>query len=610
MKVILRATKETMQHIAKYRRSLFVMIIFIWITGVLAPFLQVVLPSLFLYLIETQQSFATLMVYAGGISLLVAVLDSAHNYLMQTYDPKMYVIKCKLTLRLYEKAMHVPYAQVEDMEYRQLLNRAQTNGIDNSGVGFEHFVRNGMELLIAVTGFFLYAIVFGSMQLWLCALVVTLSLLSIWFMSKAQAYEHVRKQDYAKADQQLQYYHHEVKLPGNGKDIRIFHLQDWLLAKIRYFQKCRVEVLQEVERKYLWAKWGSTFLSAARNLIVFAFFLHELVNGMSVSVFVFYTSAAAAFSGWISKIVNFYNETRRGALGIVDYDTYMDLPIEEEGATLTVPDEDLEIVFDHVSFRYPQAEKDTLTDINFTVHKKEKIGIVGSNGAGKTTLIKLLCGLYTPTSGRILINGIDIKKFAKEDLFTHIAAVFQDSCAMAYSVKKNVACKTKDTIDMDLVWDCLERCELKTKVEQLPLQEDTYISNQISENGVLFSGGEQQKLLMARALYRKANLLILDEPSAALDALAEAALYENYERAAKACTSIFISHRLASTRFANRILLFDQGQLKEMGTHETLLQQNGLYARMFEAQASYYQEGGMKHESTTTRSVDDLALDS
>lgn len=124
MKVILRATKETMQHIAKYRRSLFVMIIFIWITGVLAPFLQVVLPSLFLYLIETQQSFATLMVYAGGISLLVAVLDSAHNYLMQTYDPKMYVIKCKLTLRLYEKAMHVPYAQVEDMEYRQLLNRA------------------------------------------------------------------------------------------------------------------------------------------------------------------------------------------------------------------------------------------------------------------------------------------------------------------------------------------------------------------------------------------------------------------------------------------------------------------------------------------------------
>ena len=163
---------------------------------------------------------------------------------------------------------------------------------------------------------------------------------------------------------------------------------------------------------------------------------------------------------------------------------------------------------------------------------------------------------------------------------------------------------------MDLVWDCLERCELKTKVEQLPLQEDTYISNQISENGVLFSGGEQQKLLMARALYRKAHLLILDEPSAALDALAEAALYENYERAAKECTSIFISHRLASTRFANLILLFDQGQLKEMGTHETLLQQDGLYARMFEAQASYYQEGGMKHESTTTRSVDDLALDS
>ena len=604
MKTIIFAARKTVHHIVCDRPGLIVIMVLIWISGVISPFLLVMLPSLLLYFLETQNDLGVLLFYAGGISLLAALLSSIHIYLKQIYDPMMYTVKCHLTLNLYEKAMKIPYVQMEHLEYRRLLNRAQTNGIDSSGVGFEWFVHNGIQFLIAGTSFLLYVCVFGTIQLGLCVAVTLLSCLSIWFMNKAQLYEHDKKREYAKADQQLQYYHHEVKLPSHGKDIRMFQLREWLLSKITYYQNQRISTAKEVEKSYLFAKWATVLLSTLRNLLIFGYFIYQLKQGMTISSFVFYTSAAAAFSSRISEIVTNYSEARRGALGIEDYDHYMSLTYEQEKAEHLFPEGDIEICFDHVFFRYPNANEDTLKDITFTIHKKEKIGLVGSNGSGKTTMIKLLCGLYTPTKGRILINGIDIRDIRKEDLFANIAVIFQDSCVMAYSFQKNVSCKPNDQIDHFRVWQCLEQCGLKEKVAAYPHGEMTYVSNVISKDGVMLSGGEQQKLLMARVLYKEARLMILDEPSAALDAIAEAALYETYAQAAQNCTSIFISHRLASTRFANRILLFADGELKEEGTHESLLHLNGYYTKMFEAQASYYQEGDNSDENTVKKCED------
>lgn len=598
MKIMMYAMRKTFRAMMKWKKSLFIMIFFMWVSGVLTPFLQVLMPSFLLYLIETESSIIMLLWFALLFGLVTAFLDSVSTYLTQLYDPKMYIVKCKLTLALYDKAMNTPYAQMEDMGYRQKLNRAQKNGIESNNVGFECFIRNLIFLSIALTGFILYAAVFGSIQIWLCFVVVLLSIFSIFLISRAQAYEHQKKSEYAIADQQLQYYHHNVKLPKNGKDIRIFHMQDYLIHRIKKYQIKRIRTLSDVERKYLYAKLGTTLLSTIRTLLVFGYFIYQLMHGMSISAFVFYTSAATAFSGWINQIVSYYNETKRGALGIIDYEDFMNEVIQDDEQCMSLPQDDLEICFDHVYFCYPGAKKDTLKDVSFTVHKKEKIGLVGSNGAGKTTLMKLLCGLYTPTKGHIYINGIDIRYIKKEDLYSHIAAIFQDSSVMAYSFKKNVACLPKKQIQIDKVFACLEKCGLKDKVEACLQKENTYVSNIISEEGTMLSGGEQQKLMMARALYKEAKILVLDEPSAALDALAEASLYETYEQAAKECTSIFISHRLASTRFANRILLFDDGILKEEGRHEELLQKDGLYKKMFGAQASYYQKEEKEDERT------------
>ena len=219
--------KKTVTAMIRWKKSLFIMIFFIWVSGVLTPFLHVLMPSFLLYLIETQSSIIMLLWYALLLGLVTAFLDSVSTYLTQLYDPKMYVVKCKLTLALYDKAMNTPYAQMEDMEYRQKLNRAQKNGIDSNNVGFECFIKNMIYLLIALTGFILYTAVFCSIQIWLCFMVVLLSIFSILLISRAQEYEHQKKSEYAVADQQLQYYHHNVKLPKNGKDIRIFHMQDY-----------------------------------------------------------------------------------------------------------------------------------------------------------------------------------------------------------------------------------------------------------------------------------------------------------------------------------------------------------------------------------------------
>jgi ATP-binding cassette subfamily B protein len=250
-----------------------------------------------------------------------------------------------------------------------------------------------------------------------------------------------------------------------------------------------------------------------------------------------------------------------------------------------------EITFDHVAFHYPGDEKEILHDISLTIHPGEKIALVGNNGAGKTTLIKLLCGLYKPTSGRILLNGIDIQQFNIDDYMSLIGALFQDVRPLAFTLKTNISCAPDDKIDQARLKDAIDKADLTAKVESLPQKEETFITQTFDLSGVQLSGGETQKMLLARALYKNAPLLVLDEPTAALDPLSEEKMYKQYLSYAKGNTSIFISHRLASTRFCDRIVYLDNGSIEEIGTHEELLKQDKKYKEMFTIQAKYYQEG-------------------
>ena len=256
-----------------------------------------------------------------------------------------------------------------------------------------------------------------------------------------------------------------------------------------------------------------------------------------------------------------------------------------------------EIRLENVSFRYPESEKMILEHINLTLHPGEKLAIVGLNGAGKTTLVKLLCGFYDPTEGRVLLNGRDIREYNRRDYYRMFSAVFQSFSLLAASVAVNVA-QTEHYIDMEKVRRCTAQAGLLEKIESLPDGFDTLLNRTVYEDSVMLSGGETQRLMLARALYKDAPVILLDEPTAALDPIAEAELYQKYSDMTAGKSSIYISHRLASTRFCDRIILIENSCIAEEGTHEELLAKNGRYGELFEVQSKYYREEGEGSEET------------
>ena len=246
----------------------------------------------------------------------------------------------------------------------------------------------------------------------------------------------------------------------------------------------------------------------------------------------------------------------------------------------------LDIVFENVSFKYPNTEKYVLENINIRIPAGEKLSVVGKNGAGKSTFIKLLCRFYKPTKGRITIGGVDIENIGDEEYNKLIAAVFQDYQNLAFTIGENVSMgRAKNNVELLL-------CDigLGTLINRLPNGADTYLTRSFDSNGVELSGGEGQKLAIARAVYKNSPILILDEPTAALDPKAESEIYDSYFRIAAKKTTIFISHRLSSSTVADKIALFENGKIMEYGTHTELMKNDGEYARMFGLQKKAYAE--------------------
>lgn len=255
-----------------------------------------------------------------------------------------------------------------------------------------------------------------------------------------------------------------------------------------------------------------------------------------------------------------------------------------------------EIKLENVRYRYPGAEKDTIKGLDLTIHAGEKLAIVGLNGAGKTTLVKLICGFLDPTEGRVLFNGKDVRTLNRRDYYALFSAVFQRFSLLESSIIENIAQRI-DGIDERRAWDCAEKAGLTEKIRSLPKGMYTHFGRSVYEDGAELSGGETQRLMLARALYKDGPIIALDEPTAALDPIAENDIYQKYSSMTQGRTSLFISHRLASTRFCDRIIMLKDGCISEAGTHDELMRRGGEYAKLFAVQSKYYREGGREDGS-------------
>ena len=385
-----------------------------------------------------------------------------------------------------------------------------------------------------------------------------------------------------------------------AKDIRIFGLRPWIDELYAKAMAAYTAFQSKAQGIYFWARIVDLVLTFLRNALAYAYLIGLVIgNGLSVSEFLLFFSAVGGFTAWVSGILGGFNTLHTQSLDLSSVRECLEYPEPfkfEDGESIEAEANRLyEIKLENVSYRYPGADKDTLTNINLTLHPGEKLAVVGLNGAGKTTLIKLICGFLDPTEGRILLDGKDIRDFNRRDYYMMFSAVFQEFSLLAGTIATNVA-QDSVGIDMDRVVDCVEKAGLRKKIESLKDGYETYLNREVFEDAILLSGGETQRLILARALYKNAPFIVLDEPTAALDPIAESEMYQKYNEMTSGKSSIYISHRLASTRFCDRIIMIADGGIGEEGTHDELLKAGGKYAELFEVQSKYYKEGEDENE--------------
>lgn len=377
-----------------------------------------------------------------------------------------------------------------------------------------------------------------------------------------------------------------------AKDIRLFDMSDFLLNKQRQVFARREERMDyHLELWFRHAVVMRIFYLIGKGLIYAVLFLAVLKRGLSIGNFTMYLALAVAFSESLLEFLHRFGDYRKASLEVDDFRSFMELDLEKKADTIPLPKaKEYTIEFHDVSYRYLKAEKDAVSHLNLTLHPGEKLAVVGLNGAGKTTMIKLLLRLYDPTEGYITLNGTDIRRFEREDYYRLFSPVFQDVEIFAFPMAENISMETPQDTDRKRAEDAAFEAGLQEKILSLHKGIDTELLKIVDEEGVDLSGGEKQKLALARALYKAAPVVVLDEPTSALDALAEQQLYERFDRMIGKKAAVYISHRLASTRFCDHVAMFRDGAMIEYGSHEELMEKGGEYAHMFEMQAQYYQE--------------------
>ena len=449
------------------------------------------------------------------------------------------------------------------------------------------------QILLNVSGFALYLTLLSDLDLFLI-LVVTVTTATGFFVSKRineWGYRH--KEEEAGYRKQLSYFNNKAKSIKMAKDIRIFGLSDWLVGLFKSVQALHEAYLDRRERVYSWTCVVDVVLQFLRNGIAYLYLLRmALEGGLSAAEFLLYFSAFTGFSQWVTGILEQVTQLHKESLGISTVREYLEREeqFRFEGGIPIPQAESYELKLEDVTFRYPGTDRQIVRHMDLTLRPGEKVAIVGLNGAGKTTLVKLLCGFYDPDEGRVTLNGIDIREFDRHEYYKLFSAVFQEFSELDITVAQSVAQKV-DGFDMDRVKECIGKAGLTEFIEKLPQGYDSHLGKHVYNDGIQLSGGQTQRMMLARALYKDGPFLVLDEPTAALDPIAEHDIYTKYNEMTQGKSSLFISHRLASTRFCDRILFLQDGVVAEEGTHDELMRHGGGYAKLFHVQARYYQEG-------------------
>lgn len=576
----------------KYAKSVFPLCIVLALLSAGKSVAELLIAPAILNKIELSASLGSVVFTIAAFALVLMLLSGLRSYVdTNALFGRIAVRSQGIYLSISRKYAETSYPNLLNTDFLALGEKASAACSANSEAS-EAIWTTLTDLMTSCIGFVVYLALLTNLNLWLAALVAATTAVSYFASKRINEWGYLHRSEELELTKRIEYANKTATSREFAKDIRMFGLRGWLEDLWGSTMRLYSAFCAKRERKYIWANIIDIVLTFLRNGIAYAFLIGITVkNGLPASQFLLYFAALSGFAQWVVEILDKLSVMHKQSLDISTIREFLDWdePFDLNGGERIAfePNKQYEIRLDNVSFRYPKADKDTLSHINLTVHPGEKLAIVGLNGAGKTTLVKLVCGFLDPTEGRILLNGEDIRKFNRNDYYALFSAVFQEFSVLDVTVKENVA-QCVDGIDETRVWQCIDKAGLTEKIQSLPKGIETHLGRRVFKDGVEFSGGQTQRLMLARALYKNAPILVLDEPTAALDPIAENDIYQKYNDMTHGRTSFFISHRLASTRFCDRIIFVDGGKIAEEGTHDELLKNGGGYAYLFEVQSKYY----------------------
>lgn len=547
--------------------------------------------------VEQSASVVELLITIGIFTATLFFLRGAKAYCTAIRLPAEVDVRSAIIRKITRKTSETSYPNVHDPKILKLGKQAQ-QATSNNDEATEHIWRTLTELLTNVAGFVAYLFLLSNLNVFLILLVVVTSIVGFFVSKHINEWEYRHREEKEVYDKEIGYFLEKPRQIQFAKDVRIFGLGTWLRELRTKSMKMFTAFVIRREKAYIWANVVDVIMTLLRNGVAYAYLILQTIEqGLPASEFLLYFTAVSGFTTWVTGILSQFTQLHKESIALSKVQEYLNIPEPfkfEDGIQPPVAD-GYELKLENVSFHYPGTEKDILKNVNLTIHPGEKLAVVGLNGAGKTTMVMLLCGFYDPTEGRVLLNGIDIREFNRKQYYDLFSAVFQGFSILDTTIAECVA-QTAMNIDMDKVSDCIEKAGLTATIAKFPDGLETHFGREVYLDGVMLSGGQTQRLMLARALYKDGPILILDEPTAALDPIAENDIYVKYSEMTTGKTSLFISHRLASTRFCDRIIFVADGGIAEEGTHEELLVKNGAYANLFEVQSRYYREGGENNE--------------
>lgn len=545
-------------------------------------------PKLILDGITEGQSLQYIMWYIIIYIGVIWGLDTLFN--LMSYMTNILANKLELKTEEYfcEKTANLSYEYIESRTFLDMREMAEKYMYANERFGGVYF--SFLRIFGCLMNFLLIIGIVSSLNVFIIAFLGVLIYINSLAKAKVDKNYFNYYKETTKINRELDYNRELIFDPSWLKEVKINNLQEKILNKIIVLEKYTLKQLSlsrlfSIKMSLVIA--GTELIRDAFKYIYLG--IQVFNNSISIGSFTLYVSAINSFSNSLTELIASVISVKNTDLYYEEFNKFIALKSDQKDKKPINLEEIKTIEFENVSFKYPNAEKYTLENISFKIEKGEKLLVVGENGAGKTTFIKLLLKLYEVTEGKILINGIDIKELDYENYMKNFSVVFQDFKIFSYSIKDNVTF-FKNNIEDNRVLEVLDQSGFKIDNDKFKDGIYTNLFKEFDDTAIQLSGGEAQKLSIARALLKNGNLVILDEPTAALDPRSEYDIYMKFNDLVQDKTAIYISHRLSSAKICDKVMVFEKGKIAEYGTHGELLAQGGIYRELYTKQAQFYNE--------------------